>query len=490
MLFNSFIYFIFLIPVLGFFYISKNRTVKKSVLLLTSYIFYAYWDYRFCALLAFVTIFGFYISSVISSSKNTVTRRRLYYFAVSINLIVLFFFKYFNFFADNVNSLFSVFGSHSDFIHLRIIIPLGVSFYIFQSISYVTDVYAGRFLHSKSLTDYSLYIAFFPKLIAGPIERASNLLPQFEKLHVAGKAQIEEGISLIALGLFRKVLIGDTSGRFADHIFGNMEFYSSLEIIFALFMYSVQIYADFSGYTHIARGTAKLFGIELVKNFDQPYFAKNMTDFWRRWHISLSTWLRDYLFLPLSYGLSRKLKNEKYFGFKTEYIIYVYATMITFTLCGLWHGASWNFVLWGFLHGVFLCLHRVLFVGKRSPLGKHLKLLPKKLRFYSSVIFTYLCVVFLWAFFRLPDMSFNKKFFSGIAIWTKSDHPGLFISAALVYMTVLFFADLLEVKTNSHDVLNKLKSNAVRYGIISGILFVVSIYMFQSNSSPFIYLQF
>ena len=490
MLFNSFIYFFFLITVLGFFYLVKNSGSRKAVLLIASYSFYAYWDYRFSALLVFVTISGFYISSAISLSRDRRSGKILYFLAIVANLTVLFFFRYFNFFADNINSVFSAFGTHNDLIHMRLIIPLGVSFYIFQSISYVTDVYKGRFIHEKSLTNYALYIAFFPKLIAGPIERAKDLMPQFIEVKKAKRVELEQGISLIAIGLFRKVLIGDTAGRFADHIFGNMEYYASSELIFALFMYSIQIYADFSGYTHIARGTGKLFGIDLVKNFEQPYLAKNMTDFWRRWHISLSSWLRDYLFLPLSYGISDKLKRERYFGIKSEYIIYIYATMITFTLCGLWHGASWNFVIWGFLHGVFLCLHRVLFAGKRSPAGRYMRKLPKKIRTVSGVVFTYLCVAFLWLFFRLPEMSSNKEFFTGLSNWIQSDHFGLFLSVSAVYMLVLLLADTLEIKTCSHDILSGIKNNSVRYGIISGLFFVIFLFMYQSDSSPFIYLQF
>jgi alginate O-acetyltransferase complex protein AlgI len=490
MLFSSFIFFIFLIPVVALFHIIRNSNGKKSVLLIFSYGFYAYWDWKFCALLAFVTIANYYLCSSISFTDRAEKKKKMFYLALSVNIAVLLFFKYFNFFAFNVNSLFSFFGSYSDFLHLRVIVPLGVSFYIFQSISYSIDVYSGRFVHSKSLTDYALYISFFPKLIAGPIERASNLIPQFEKMNRVKKVQIEEGIYLITIGLFRKVLIGDTAGRFADHIFGNIQFYTSVELMSALLLYSVQIYADFSGYTHIARGTSKLFGIELVKNFEQPYFSKNITEFWRRWHISLSSWLRDYIFLPLSYSISRKLPEEKYYGIKTEYFIYVYSTMITFTICGFWHGASWNFVIWGFLHGLFLSLHRIILVNRRSPVAKIIKKLNSSARLISSVAFTYLSVLNLWLFFRLPDINSVREFLSGIMAVTKSEHTGLFLSINFIYLSVLATADYLEIKTVSHTVLGVIKNRAVKYGITAGLLTVIFVYIYQSNTSPFIYLQF
>lgn len=493
MFFNSFIYFIFLTVVLVVFYFLKNKGSKNSFLLFSSYFFYGYWDWRFCGLLALLTLINYYIGKQLDFVNEK--QRKIYFLAGLIsNLGILVFFKYFNFFIDSLQVIFGQLGADIDFLHLNLIIPLGISFYVFQSLAYIIDVYKKRIPHTANLIEFGLYIAFFPKLIAGPIERPGNLLPQFAQELKPSRLQIKEGITLIVVGLFRKVMIGDTAGRFADHILGNIENYKSVEIICALFLFSVQIYADFSGYSHIARGTAKLFGIELMKNFDQPYFSKNITEFWKRWHISLSTWLRDYLYLPLSYVISRKLPKEKYFNIKTEYIIYIYSSMITFTLCGLWHGASWNYVIWGALHGVFLSMHRYFFVNKRSYIHKAIifsfKPFSPAVKIISSILFTYFLVLSAWLFFALDSWGSTVNFFSKIYNWESSEFSLLFVSIVISYITVIFLLDLFEHLFSSHTYILKLKSNGAIIGILTGLLLVTFLYMFQAEPLPFIYLQF
>jgi len=493
MMFNSFIFFIFLLAILPVFYFLPNKNSKNIFLLFSSYFFYGYLDWRFCGLLALLTLINYYIGKQLD--LVTEKHRTIYFFAGLIsNLGILVFFKYVNFFIDSFQVIVHHFGAEIDLLHLNLIIPLGISFYIFQSLAYIIDVYKKRISHTNNLIDFSLFIAFFPKLIAGPIERPGNFLPQISKELKPTGTQIKEGITLIIVGLFRKVMIGDTAGRFADHIFGNLENYKSIEIICALFLFSIQIYADFSGYSHIARGSGKLFGIELMKNFEQPYFSKNITEFWRKWHISLSSWLRDYLFLPLSYSISRKLPQEKYFFIKTEYIIYIYSTMITFTLCGLWHGASWNYVIWGVLHGVFLSFHRAFFVNKKSLIHKSIifsfKPFKPVVKIISSILFTYMIVLSAWLFFALDSWEETKLFLKKILYWETSEFTLLFITIVISYLFVMILLDLFEYVFSSHTYILKLKSKGAIIGILSGLLVVTFIYMFQAEPSPFIYFQF
>ncbi len=497
MLFNSFIYLIFLTALLPIFYILPGRKSKNIYLLISSYAFYAYWDWRFCGFIALLTIINFYIGKNLGSASDTVIikkRKMLFWSGIIFNLGILIFFKYFNFFIGSFGVFFSLFGTSTDDLHLNLIIPLGISFYTFQNISYVTDVFRKKISPEYSLTDFALYVSFFPKLIAGPIERPGNFLPQLKKKLAASKAQLSEGITLIITGLFKKIMIGDTAGRYVDNIFKNLEYYSSYEIIAALLLFTIQIYADFSGYTSIARGSAKLFGIELMKNFEQPYFSKNISEFWRRWHISLSNWLRDYLYLPLSYSISRNLPKEKYFGLKSDYIIYILSTMVTFTLCGLWHGASWNFVIWGALHGLFLTVHRSMILNKKALTHKAVRSLfrfsGRSLQSAISIIFTFISIVLSFIFFGLVSLTDVAIFFEKIIFWENSENTLLFTSVIIAYGAAVFIFDLLEYKTGSHEFILKIRSKGIVWGILSAIFFVTLIYMFIAEPLPFVYFQF
>ena len=497
MLFNSFIYLIFLTALLPIFYILPGRKSKNIYLLISSYAFYAYWDWRFCGFIALLTIINFYIGKNLGSASDTVIikkRKMLFWSGIIFNLGILIFFKYFNFFIGSFGVFFSLFGTSTDDLHLNLIIPLGISFYTFQNISYVTDVFRKKISPEYSLTDFALYVSFFPKLIAGPIERPGNFLPQLKKKLAASKAQLSEGITLIITGLFKKIMIGDTAGRYVDNIFKNLEYYSSYEIIAALLLFTIQIYADFSGYTSIARGSAKLFGIELMKNFEQPYFSKNISEFWRRWYISLSNWLRDYLYLPLSYSISRNLPKEKYFGLKSDYIIYILSTMVTFTLCGLWHGASWNFVIWGALHGLFLTVHRSMILNKKALTHKAVRSLfrfsGRSLQSAISIIFTFISIVLSFIFFGLVSLTDVAIFFEKIIFWENSENTLLFTSVIIAYGAAVFIFDLLEYKTGSHEFILKIRSKGIVWGILSAIFFVTLIYMFIAEPLPFVYFQF
>jgi len=362
------------------------------------------------------------------------------------------------------------FGGHVDSLHLNIILPVGISFYTFQTLSYTFDIYRKKLEPTDNLIDFALFVSFFPQLVAGPIERAKDLLPQLYKKLSPTKEQLKEGATLIVLGLFRKVMIGDTAGRIVDHIFGNLHLYKSIEIIAAVLLFGIQIYADFSGYSKIARGTAKLLGIELMINFEQPYLSRNITEFWRRWHISLSSWLKDYLYITL--GGNRKGQARTYVNL-----------MITMLLGGLWHGASWNFVIWGGLHGIYLAVHKFLSKGKTEydPITR-LKDIPK-------VLLTFVLVAFTWLFFRATSWESTQLIFSAILDWQASEYAHIFIQIVASYFILNFTLDIIENRFG-HTFVLRFKSTSIRLGILLSLFVVTLIYIFQSKPLPFIYFQF
>jgi alginate O-acetyltransferase complex protein AlgI len=474
MLFNSFIFFIFLGIVLPVFYLLPNRKSKNVFLLLASYFFYGYWDWRFCSLLALSSVIDYFVALQIDKNEDNIKRKNWLYVSLISNLGILALFKYFNFFVDSFQVLSQKFGVHLDYLHLNIILPVGISFYTFQTLSYTIDVYKRELKASNNFIDFSLFVSFFPQLVAGPIERATNLLPQVSRDFGPTRTQIKEGLVLIVLGLIRKVLIGDTSGRFVDHIFGDLGQYKSIEILAGLVLFSVQIYADFSGYSHIARGTSKLLGIELMKNFEQPYLSMNITEFWRRWHISLSTWLKDYLYIAL--GGNKKGRNRTYVNL-----------MLTMILGGLWHGASWNFVIWGGLHGTYLAVHKMFLGNKKVHAEKMDKLSVGNI---FNVFITFILVLFAWLFFRSTSWDNTTLFFSKIIHWESSEYALLFCTIAATFLIATLVFDILEYVTGSHTYLLKIKSWGLKIGILSAMLLVTFIYMFQTDPAPFIYFQF
>lgn len=474
MLFNSFIFLIFLGIVLPIFYSLPSKKSKNIFLVIASYFFYGYWDWRFLALLAFSTIIDFVIGQKLH--KSTTERKRKLFLTISLisNLGTLAFFKYFNFFVDSFQTLSRSIGWELDYFHLNILLPVGISFYTFQTLSYTIDIYRKRLEPTTNIVDFALFVSFFPQLVAGPIERAKLLLPQLSKKLRPTKLQIQEGISLIVLGLFRKVMIGDTAGRYVDHIFGNMEHYKSPEIVVALLLFSVQIYADFSGYSHVARGTAKLLGVELMKNFEQPYLSRNITEFWRRWHISLSSWLKDYLYISL--GGNRVGKYRTYLNL-----------MITMLLGGLWHGASWNFVVWGGLHGIYLAIHK-FFLGNKKTSHENIK----KFNFLDvgKIVSTFILVLFTWLFFRSTSWETTTMFFKKVYYWESSEYTLLFASIATAFMALTIVFDVLEYRFKSHTYILKIKSTGIKVGILSALFIITLLYMLQADPLPFIYFQF
>lgn len=490
MLFNSFIYLIFLGLLLPIYYLLKSRISRNIFLLISSYFFYGYWDWRFCFLLMTVTLVDFFIGLKIYRTERKSTRKVFFLAGIIFNLLVLGLFKYYNFFVDNLQEIFNSYSYDLDFLHLKILLPIGISYYIFHSISYLVDINKETIKPTSQFIDFALYISFFPKLIAGPIERASNLVPQIERKTGATKEQFLDGTILIIYGLFKKVMIGDAAGRLVDHIFAHIEYYSSWEVIFAWLLFSVQIYADFSGYTNIARGTAKLFGFELTKNFEQPYLSRSIAEFWKKWHISMTTWFRDYVFLPISFAVSGKIKTEKVGFLKTDIFIYFVASIITWFLTGLWHGANYTFIIWGMIHGFFLFIYQ----WQKNPRKKLFKKLGLKNDNLAVVLIetllTLVIVNMAWLVFRVKSIDDISEILVKCRNWTWGNYPYRFLTILLGFTLVVVIFDIIEKRTNSHVFFKRIRSKSLMFGILTVMLISVILFLINSKPLPFIYFQF
>ena len=347
MLFNSFVFVVFFVVVYGLFLLGRRRMrFQNSLLLVASYVFYGWWDWRFLSLIALSTVIDYVVGRALNKVQGERRRKQLVSISVVSNLGILGFFKYFNFFADSFVSVFSMLGVPLTRVELEIVLPVGISFYTFQTLAYTIDVYRRNVEPVDDFWDFALYVSFFPQLVAGPIERAFALLPQIRRSRHPSWQQVDEGLSLVAWGFFKKLVVADNVARIANQVFNDYQSYQGLDLFVAIVAFALQIYCDFSGYSDIARGISKLMGFELMVNFRLPYFALNPSDFWSRWHISLSTWLRDYLYVPLGGNRAGKWQTLR-------------NLFLTMVLGGLWHGASYNFVLWGAFHGGILILYRV-----------------------------------------------------------------------------------------------------------------------------------
>lgn len=390
MLFNSLEFAIFFIIVYSL-YLVFNHKWQNRMLLIASCIFYGAWDWRFLLLLFITIAVDHIIGLKIYESQDIRRRKLLVAVSVIVNLGILGFFKYFNFFAASMQHLFNLFGLSIHPRFLNIILPVGISFYTFQSMSYVIDIYRGQLKPAKNILDFALFVTYFPQLVAGPIERASHLLPQVlstRKIKIDG---FYEGCYLIFWGLFQKIFVADNLAKIADSVFGVPAPYNGITVLLGVYAFAFQIYCDFAGYSNIARGLGKCMGFEIMVNFNLPYFASNPSDFWRRWHISLSSWLKDYLYIPL--GGNRKGALMTYRNLA-----------ITMLLGGLWHGAAWTFFLWGAYQGILLIIHRLLepFLLKvPSPSNLYIK----KIWLFVRILFFFHLVCFGWLFFRAQSIS-------------------------------------------------------------------------------------
>jgi D-alanyl-lipoteichoic acid acyltransferase DltB (MBOAT superfamily) len=475
--FNSWRFLIFLAVVILVYSATRSRRQQNLTLLLSSYVFYAAWDWRFCSLILLSTVSDYFIARRMHALGQSPSRRRWLILSICINLSVLGFFKYFNFFVASFAGLLSSAGIHTDIFYLNIILPIGISFYTFQTMSYTIDVYRGKLDPSRSFVNFAVFVAFFPQLIAGPIERARNILPQLVKDHAITKVHFLIGTQLIAWGLFKKVFVADNVSIIVDDLFGDSASLTFGLSYLAVLGFAVQIYADFSAYSDIARGCAKIFGIDLMQNFRNPYVATSPQDFWRRWHISLSTWLRDYLYIPL--GGNRGGRSSAYRNL-----------LITMILGGLWHGAAWNFVIWGVYHGSILAIHRYL--------TRQFKIvIPKIVAIFLMFQFT----LFGWLLFRctrvaiidgMPvDQSFQQlgEMMGSLGRGLGIDAIFLATAGQLVFFGLPLF--IFEAMNSRHRLWFPLDfgSRARSIVVIALMLFLVVRYGVQDANS-FIYFQF
>ena len=475
MLFNSLIFLGFIAIV--FLVYPRLRLRGQNVFLLAaSYAFYGYWDWRFTFLLFTSTVVDFFVGRKLQASGSPKHRKLLLFFSVAVNLGILGVFKYFNFFIDSASAVLASVGFEPHMPVLRLILPIGISFYTFKTMSYTIDVYRKKMMPTTNFIDYALFTSFFPQILAGPIERASNLLPQISAPRQITRVKVLTGLNLILLGYFKKVAIADTLAPIAGKIFDSPSAMSGGQLWTGVYAYTFQIYGDFSGYTDIACGIACILGFNTMMNFNAPYLSRNITEFWRRWHISLSTWFRDYLYIPLGgnrYGSARTYTN----------------LFITMLLCGLWHGAAWTFVLWGVLHGLCLIGHRIS-LGGNNPDFSWPQTLSGWATSFIKVFLTFHFVAFAWVLFRASSLESALVYFQGLFRFhdfTGFSVPVLFAGGLLIAL------DVAQTWFGSQTWLTDRKDlRALRYTVAQLLLVSVlaAAIAHIGSSTPFIYFQF
>lgn len=478
MLFNSidFVIFLPIVFLLYWFFTNHNLKLQNALLVVASYVFYGWWDWRFLFLIFFSTVLDYVISQQLDKKINVNHRKALLWSSIVINLGLLGFFKYYNFFLDNFVTAFSFFGQEINVGLLNVILPIGISFYTFQTLSYTIDVYNRKLEPSKDFVTFAAYVCFFPQLVAGPIERATHLLPQFNKKKEFSYKESVDGLRQILWGLFKKIVIADNCAEIANEIFNNSETLGGSTLVLGAVFFSFQIYGDFSGYSDIAIGVSRLFGFDLMQNFAYPYFSRDVAEFWRRWHISLSTWFRDYLYLPL--GGSR--------GGKTQQIR---NTFIIFLVSGFWHGANWTFLIWGGINALYF-LPLLLTKKNRSNMDVVAKgrVLPS-FREVIQLVSTFTLITFAWIFFRAKDVTHAINYFKTIfskSLFTLPEFNNKFIVPLL-----LLFLAFEWIGRENKFALEKLyltKKRIVRWCLYFTLLaFIIA---FMGKEQEFIYFQF
>lgn len=491
MLFNS-LEFILFIPIvfLAYWFVGKkNFKIQNYLLLASSYFFYGWWDIRFLGLLLFIGLFNYSFGKIISNRREANEKFKVFkIIALVVNLGILVVFKYLNFFIAEFSELLGSFGYFPDGTTLRIIIPLGISFYIFLSISYILDISKGLLDGRQNLVNSLLSLSFFPIILSGPIERPKSLIAQFSKQREFKTERITDGLRQMLWGFFVKIVIADNLAVYVQRIFDGTDVYMGSTLFFGAILFSIQIYADFSGYSDIAIGTAKLLGIDIKRNFKYPYFAQDIADFWRRWHISLTTWFRDYLFLPIAFALSAKMPGKKFMFMKTELFIYLVGITITWLLTGFWHGANYTFIVWGVAHGLLLFLNKAFFKRKRKTL-KRLGVSSKN-RIYILInsIITFVLVTLIWVFFRADNVTLAWDYLGGIFSTSLFSIPEVRPKVVIIFM--LFFLVIEYIHRNREhglDISIKLPA-LVRWVFYYGVIFCI--FWFGGSEQEFIYFQF
>lgn len=484
MLFNSFEFAIFLpiVFVLYWFVANKNLRFQNFLLLIASYVFYGWWDWKFLSLIIISSVVDYFVGLGLATYENINKRRILLFTSIAVNIGILGFFKYFNFFIESFIDAFSLMGQSFNYQSLSIILPVGISFYTFQTLSYSIDVYNKKITPTKDLISFFAFVSFFPQLVAGPIERATNLLPQFYKRRVFDYDKASDGMRQILWGLFKKIVIADNCAKYVNDIFGNYADYSGSTLVIGAVFFAFQIYGDFSGYSDIAIGTARLFGFNLMRNFAFPYFSRDIAEFWRRWHISLSSWFRDYVYIPLGgsrVGLWKKIRN----------------IFVIFVVSGFWHGANWTFIAWGALNAIYFL---PLMLAKKNRENTDIvadgRLLPT-IREFFQIISTFILTIFAWIFFRSNSIHDSILYLGEIFSSSILSKPYFVIGTKIEFginMFLLFLFIFVEwFQRNKQHALQIDNMNLpiiIRWGTY--YILVALILWFVGSPQEFIYFQF
>lgn len=482
MLFNSIDFAIFLpiVFILYWFATNKNLQLQNFLIVAASCLFYGWWDWRFLSLILFSTLVDYLVGIGLSKQENKHKRKVLLWTSILVNLGFLGFFKYYNFFLDNFITAFTFFGAEIKSNSLNIILPVGISFYTFQTLSYSIDVYKRKLEPTKDFVAFAAFVSFFPQLVAGPIERATHLLPQFYKKRTFDYSKAVDGMRQILWGLFKKIVIADNCAEYANLIFNNSADYSGSTLVLGALFFTFQIYGDFSGYSDIAIGTSRLFGFDLMRNFNFPYFSRDIAEFWRRWHISLSTWFRDYLYIPLGGsrgGTWMKVRN----------------TFAIFIVSGFWHGANWTFIVWGALNAIYF-LPLLLTNKNRNNLETVAqgKLLPS-IKELAFMLLTFGLTVFAWIFFRADNIGHAISYISEIlspSLFSIPKFAGMGRALTTIILVVTFVLIEWKGREGQYAISNLgIKwTPPLRYAMYYAI--IIAIFWFGGKEQQFIYFQF
>ena len=488
MLFNS-LQFVIFFPIVIILYFLTPYKKRWILLLIASYYFYMCWKVDYILLIIISTLIDYICSNKMSQIKEKVKRKKWLLTSIFSNIGILFGFKYFNFFSENIQTLFNNYNVFYEMPLFNVLLPVGISFYTFQTLSYTIDVYNNKTPAQRHLGVFAVYVSFFPQLVAGPIERSNHLLPQFFREHDFSYIRVKAGLQKMLWGFFKKIVIADNLAILVDGVYNNVDNYSGLTLIVATIFFTFQIYCDFSGYSDIAIGTAKVMGFELRENFKRPYFSKSIREFWQRWHITLSTWFRDYVYIPL--GGNRTIKWRWY-----------YNVFITFLVSGLWHGANWTFVIWGALHGTYL----IIALALTNPKKQFSSLIQKQSKSFNKlldVIITFILVAFAWIFFRANNLDDAIYIISNLFVnyneilnlselRTQFRGIGLFQEDLIKCFLLILALFLYSSYERSGNVWEKLQEKpkwirwSIYYILVYGILFIAP----HSNVNNFIYFQF
>jgi alginate O-acetyltransferase complex protein AlgI len=483
--FTTLTFLLFLVVVFALYWRAPGSRTQNLVLLLSSYVFYGWWDPRFCVLLLASSLVDFWIARALTPERPESRRKALLALSCVLNLGLLGVFKYYGFFIDSFAELAHALGLNPSLPSLRLILPVGISFYTFQTLGYSIDVYRRNARASEHVIDYLAYVALFPQLVAGPIERASRLLPQLERVRVFDEAQARDGAKLILWGFCKKIILADHLGEFVEQIYAGPIVHASGPVLMvATICFAFQIYCDFSAYSDIARGSARLLGIELVRNFAHPYFSRSVAEFWRRWHMSLSTWFRDYVYVPL--GGNRHGRARAWL-----------ASMAAFTLSGLWHGANWTFVMWGAVNGLFVAAATLGAPTQRlgpEDVPPPLRTLAG-LRALPAMLGTFLLICLTWVLFRAEDLPHAMGIYAAIfgdlaraSAWTELVHHREFLAAFGPLLAVFVLVEW-QTRDRPHPLELASWPRALRWLLYTALLWTC-IYLMPDEPGSFIYFQF